>query len=128
MRVPCITEPCLKLVFEATRELLREPLDALALATLAAPLLLGRRRSTRHRRALACTAALAALALHQCAQGRFERWIATSRFPHASCQALGILELKHVPAFGPAVTITSKDNQSWIQGHRRWPDCEWSRT
>ena len=126
MRVPCITEPCRTVFLEAARELQREPLDALALAILAAAavLLFTLSPVQRQRRAVACTAGVAAIVLHQCSHGRLERRLATSGFPHASCRALGILDLRHVPPHGPTVLITAKDNQTWRQGHRRWPVCE----
>ena len=126
MRVPCVTEPCLTLILEAARELQREPLDALALVMLAAAAFLLATLSSirRQRRAVACTAGVAAIALHLCSHGRLERRLATSGFPHASCRALGILDLRHVPPYGPTVMITAKDNQAWRQGHRRWPVCE----
>jgi len=126
MRVPCITEPCSKVVLEVARELQREPLDALALLTVSAAAALLTRASLRRQRcALASSTLVAAAVLHQCSHGRLERQLATWRFPHASCRALGILELNHVPAFGQPVTIHSKDNQTWRQGHRQWPVCAW---
>lgn len=126
MRVPCITEPCSKVILEAAHELQREPLEALALAVIAATAVLFTLASFRRQCcAVACTAGVAVLVLHQCSHGRLEQQLATYRFPHPSCRALGILELKHVPALGPTVTITTKDQQTWRQGHRRWPACEW---
>lgn len=126
MRVPCVTEPCLTVILEAARELQREPFDALALVILsAAAFLLATLSSVRRQRcAVACTAGVAAIVLHLCSHGRLERRLATSGFPHASCRALGILDLRHVPPYGPTVMITAKDNQTWRQGHRRWPVCE----
>ena len=124
MHVPCVTQPCRTVILEAARELQREPLDALALGILAAAVLLFTLSPVRQRHALACTAGVAAIGLHLCSHGRLERRLATSGFPHASCRALGILDLRHVPPSGPTVMITAKDNQTWRQGHRRWPVCE----
>ena len=126
MRLPCITEPCRTVILQAARELQGEPLDVVAVIVIAiAAALLTMASLRRQRCAIACTAGVLAIVLHLCSHGRVEQELATRSFPHASCRALGILELNHVPALGPPVTITAKDNQTWHRGHRRWPVCEW---
>ena len=119
--IPCLTERCDKVFLELVDELRREPLEVAALGLL----VVAAAAFWRSKKRLCAVAILGAVALQACARGRLETWAATAQFPAASCRALGIVRLQHVPAYDPLPTVVvDQMGHSWRQGHRRWPVCD----
>ena len=122
----CITTTCSRGLLDAARFIITEPLASLAIALVVVTAVVGLCVG-QHRFAQAPLAFAAALLCGWLSHGRYERLVATARFPSQACAAIGLRSLEHVPPHeserATGVFWRGFGNVTWKRGHYPWPDC-----